>query len=90
MILPKIMVTIKEMYTFHLNVRYKRDVPAAYVPNSKIINGNTGNITGIPVSSELKIGVKIPTKIAIGSPKENPAINTGMCIGKKVVPGPNT
>lgn len=85
-ILPPTIAAINDIYEFIFSFSEKVPDTNPYVPNSNIIIGNMGKNTGIPVNTLLIIGVTNPTnKPAIG-PKNSPAINTGICIGKN--PGP--
>lgn len=86
MILPPIMAAINDIYEFIFSFSEKSPDTNPYAPSSNTIIGNIGKNTGIPVSRLLIIGVAKPTNNPAIGPKNNPAINTGICIGKNAGP----
>ena len=89
-ILPASIAMIKLIYSFVISFFieiYCVHKPATkpYTASSIIICGNI-IAGGIPVITLEMKGVKIPHAKPYGHPQNNPQINTGMCIGKNMLP----
>lgn len=89
-ILPASIAIIKLIYSFVISFFWEiyfshKPATKPYTASSTIICGNI-IAGGIPVVTLEMKGVKIPHAKPYGHPQNSPQINTGMCIGKNMLP----
>lgn len=85
-ILPAIIEIINEGIDDNFKFLVLKEADSPYIPSSIAIITAIGNITGIPVSNPLIIGVIMPNKSAIIGDNKQPPNKTGICIGNTIGP----